>query len=108
MATANRSNMFWGLVLILAGLIFLLNNLNIIPGDVLDWWPLPVMAAGIWLLGRVVAQRQREGIVAGVVLTTLGAYWLLSNLGLLQDSLFLPILLISLCAGVLLRTAVPE
>jgi hypothetical protein len=107
MATYNRTTLFWGILLILAGTVFLLNNLNVIPGDVLAWWPLPVLGAGLWLLGQAIARRGREGIVGGIVLTALGAYWLLANLGLLGEGLFLPVLLIALGAGLLLRGLMP-
>ena len=45
-----RGNMFWGLILILLGVLFLLQARGVI-GDVLGWfWPLALILAGFWVL----------------------------------------------------------
>jgi hypothetical protein len=57
----NRSNFFWGFILIMAGALFLLANLGLLPVDVwLIIWPLIVIAFGIWLLVGVFFKRGRR------------------------------------------------
>ncbi len=104
MTKPNRTALFWGFALILAGLIFLLNNFNLIPGSLFNWWPVLVLGAGLWMLIQAVARRS-QGLVGGVVLTSLGAFWLLDNLNLVDGGAFVPVLLIALGAGLLLRSA---
>lgn len=103
MTPPRRSTLLAGLVLVMAGLVFLLYNLNLIPGKVFAWWPVLVISAGLWMLANAVARRS-TGLVAGVVLSSLGAYWLLENLGLVAGGVFVPVLLIALGAGLLLRS----
>lgn len=46
-----RDTIFWGVILIAAGLLFLLNNLGILAVDVWDLlWPLFLIALGAWIL----------------------------------------------------------
>jgi hypothetical protein len=106
MSTPNRSALFWGVLLVLLGLAFLLDNFNLIPGGVVDWWPLLVIAAGLWLLVPALAGRAGGGIMGGVVLLALGTFWLLDNFGRVDNRLFVPILLISIGVGMLLRSLV--
>ncbi len=47
-----RHEFFWPVVLILAGLYFLLRNVGVIRVDV--FWPLVLIAAGLWLILRKV------------------------------------------------------
>ena len=103
MTRPRRSTLLAGLVLVLAGLVFLLNNLNLIPDEVFEWWPVLVIGAGLWMLANAIARRG-TGLVAGVVLSSLGVSWLLENLGLVAGGIFVPVLLIALGAGLLLRT----
>ncbi|HOP06164.1 MAG TPA: DUF5668 domain-containing protein [candidate division Zixibacteria bacterium] len=43
-----RSAMFWGLLLVLLGILMLLDQFNIIRGDMWDYfWPLAIIALGI-------------------------------------------------------------
>jgi hypothetical protein len=57
-----RGTLFWGVLLILAGALFLLSTLNIITVDV--WgllWPVFLVALGIWILfGTVLGRRAVE------------------------------------------------
>ena len=104
MSRANRSALLWGVVLVLLGLAFLLNNFHVVPAGLWQWWPLPVLGAGLVVLGQGVAARQGSGLVAGTVLSALGVFWLLDNLGRVDERLFVPVLLIALGLGLLLRS----
>lgn len=104
MSRASRSGLFWGALLIMLGLVFLLNNFNMVPFSLLQWWPVLILGAGILLFGRSLAERQGGGLVAGTVLAALGGFWLLDNLGRLDERLFVPILLIALGLGLLFRS----
>jgi hypothetical protein len=53
-----RSAIFWGSLLILAGVLFLLQNLNIISGNIWSLlWPLLIIAVGIFFLFGVFSRR---------------------------------------------------
>ena len=104
MSRANRGALLWGVVLVLLGLVFLLNNFHLVPLGLWQWWPLPVLGAGLLVLGRGVAERQGAGLVAGTVLSSLAVFWLLDNLGRVDERLFAPVLLIALGVGLLLRS----
>lgn len=45
-----RPHFFWPALLILAGVYFLLRNLDVIRVDL--FWPLVLIAAGLWLILR--------------------------------------------------------
>jgi len=104
MSRANRSALLWGVVLVLVGLAFLLNNFHVFPASLWQWWPLPVLGAGLVILGRGAAARQGSGLVAGTVLSALGGFWLLDSLGRADERLFVPVLLMALVLGLLLRS----
>jgi hypothetical protein len=103
MPANNRGGLFWAILLIVLGTVFLLNNFNLVPGAVIDWWPVLVIGAGLWLLGQAATRRGGGGLVGGMVLLALGGYWLALNFGVVDDRLFLPVLLIALGVGLLLR-----
>jgi hypothetical protein len=98
-----REPLFWGLLLIALGGLFLLNNYHLLAGGVFAWWPALVLLPGLWLFSRGLLGRQGGGLVAGTLVLGLGTFWLLYNLGLIGNSLFLPIVLIALGLGLLLR-----
>lgn len=46
-----RAEFFWGVLIILLGLLFFLKAAGLLRGDVLAWfWPILIMAAGLWIL----------------------------------------------------------
>lgn len=104
MSRANRGTLFWGALLTVLGLIFLLNNFQVVPANLWQWWPGLVLGTGGLVLVRGLAQRRGSGLVAGTVLVALGGFWLLDNLGRMDERLFMPILLMSLGIGLLFRS----
>jgi hypothetical protein len=104
MSRANRGTLLWGSFLTLLGLVLLLYNFHLVPPTWLQWWPVLVLGGGLWLLGRGLAERQGASLVAGTVVGALGGFWLLDNLGRMDERLFIPILLIALGVGLLLRS----
>ena len=103
MPRANRTSLFWGAVLILLGVVFLLNNFHLMPANLVQWWPALVIGGGVWLLARGLVARRGAGLIAGTVLAILGGFWLLDSLGRMDERLFVPVLLIALGAGLLMR-----
>lgn len=104
MSRANRGTLFWGSFLTILGLVLLLNNYHLVPETLIQWWPVLVLGVGLWLLGRGLAERRGASLVAGTVVGALGGFWLLDNLGRMDERLFVPVLLISLGVGLLLRS----
>jgi hypothetical protein len=102
-SNTNRAALFWGVLLVVLGLGFLLNNFGLVPRGIASLWPLLVIGAGLWVLGRAVVRRAGEGLVGGVMTLALGAFWLLQSYGRVDNRSFLPVLLIALGVGVLLR-----
>ncbi len=100
----NRPALFWGILFVILGIAFLLNNFGLVPRDLFNLWPLVVVGAGLWMLGRSVQRRRGQGLAGGVVILALGAFWQLENWGVVNDQAFLPVLVIALGAGLLLRS----
>jgi len=106
MSDSNRGGLFWGILFVLLGLGFLLNNFGLLPSG-FNAWPLFVMGAGLWMVGQAVVRRDGGGLTGGIVVLALGTFWLLQNYGRADDRLFLPILLIALGVGLLMRNLLP-
>ena len=104
MLRSRRWSAIWGVVLIVLGAAFLLQNLNLVPAGYLQWWPVLVAAAGLWLLARGYTERRGGALIGGALVSTMGVFWLLDNLGQVDGRAFAPVLLIALGAGLLLRT----
>ncbi len=79
---SRHHSLFGPLLLIAAGVLFLLNNLGVIPGDfwdvLLNLWPLLIIFAGIDGLVR------REGIAWPTMLIVLGTFLLIRNLDIMD------------------------
>ena len=97
-----NSQLFWSVLLIVLGLGFLLHNFNLVPEGLFSLRPLIVIGAGAWISGEALRRRGR-GLVGGVVVLVVGAFWLLENYGRVRGPMFLPVLLIALGAGLLLQ-----
>jgi hypothetical protein len=95
-----RGSLFFPFLLIVIGLLFLLDNLRVLPGDIwgtiFNLWPLILVGMGVDGLWR------RQGIVTAVLLIGVGVVFVLVNLGYLTMSIldfslhFWPILLIAI------------
>ncbi|MEJ2705983.1 MAG: DUF5668 domain-containing protein [Anaerolineales bacterium] len=95
-----RGSVFGPIILITIGVIFLLNNLGVLEGDIwsllLLFWPVILIAIGLDSILK------REGLVGAVFLIGLGIVFLLSNLGYLNVNVWQmvlnlwPILLIAI------------
>ena len=76
-----RGSLFFPLILIAVGVIFLLNNLGVVSGDVWSnlarFWPVFLIAIGLDSIYR------GEGMVGAAFLIGVGTVFLLSNLGYL-------------------------
>ncbi|MGH2522343.1 MAG: LiaI-LiaF-like domain-containing protein [Anaerolineales bacterium] len=106
MSGSSRSSLIWGVLLVILGLGFLLNNFGLVPKGIASLWPLLVIGVGLWMLGRAVARRAGEELVGGIMMLALGAFWLLQNYGRVDNRSFLPVLLIALGVGALLRNVI--
>lgn len=98
----NQTALFVGLALIAVGVFFLLDNFNLLPPNLYNLWPLPIVAVGVGLLARSATNNGR-GMVGAVLVLTVGVFWLLENYEKVSDRMFLPVLLIALGTGLLLR-----
>lgn len=85
-----RGSVFGPLILIIIGLVFLLNNLNVISGNVWDTvirlWPVILIAFGLDGIFR------REGLVGPIFLIGIGTVFLMSNFGILNLNVWTTIL----------------
>ena len=96
------SGVFFGGLVLALGVLFLANNLGVVTfgGGIFQWWPIVLIAIGVWLLISSGFRR----LVAPLVLIGIGAIFLLGNLGLSIDLLnYWPVLLIIIGAVVLSR-----
>jgi hypothetical protein len=80
----SSGRIFWGLVLILAGVLFLLDHLGHLDfSDLIGrFWPLILVAAGLWHLA---ASRFRD-VLGGLFLIVIGAMFQLAKLEILGRS----------------------
>lgn len=81
-----RGGIFWPLVLISIGVIFLLRNTGAVSGDFLNsllpYWPIILILMGLDSIYR------REGWIGATLVIALGVVFLLSNLGYLSLSVW--------------------
>jgi LiaI-LiaF-like transmembrane region/N-terminal domain of toast_rack, DUF2154 len=95
-----RGSLFFPFLLIVIGLLLLLVNIRVLPGDiwstVFNLWPLVLVGMGVDGLWR------RQGIVSAALLIGVGIVFLLANLGYLTMSIldfilhFWPVFLIAI------------
>jgi len=80
----SSGRIFWGLVLILVGVLFLLDRMGQLDfGELIGrWWPLILVAAGLW---HLIANQFRD-VVGGLFLIVIGAMFQLAKLEILGRS----------------------
>jgi Domain of unknown function (DUF5668)/Cell wall-active antibiotics response 4TMS YvqF len=92
-------------VIIVVGVLMLLDNFGIFRArDFWQFWPLIFVIGGI---GKIVDSRGRtSGTLLGVVLISIGTFWILSNAGILffDSRLIAPIILIVVGVMLFVRT----
>jgi hypothetical protein len=73
------SKIFWGVVLILGGVLFLLQNLGIFQGGTL-FWGVSILIAGLLFLGVFLGDRQQWwALIPGMILLAIGVMILLAE-----------------------------
>ena len=99
---ANTKGIVFGAIIILIGALFLLNSAGIAPipgGNIWDFWPVILIAVGVW---RFVATRKWWP----VILIALGVIFLLGNMGVvpIEIGTYWPVILIAIGAWRLLAS----
>jgi hypothetical protein len=98
----------FGWFLLLTGTIWLLAEMRAIPEGVSRWWPLAVVALAVVGLARAAADHRPRAVGAYITALVLGVFWVARERGLVDDALFLPVLVIALGLGLILRRLVPD
>jgi len=94
----------FGIVIITLGVLFTLDNLDLIhSGDILRWWPLALIAVGI---AKVAGVGTTHRPLFGVILGLVGVWWLLHNLGYVELEPWdvWPVFLIAIGIGIVVRS----
>lgn len=82
----NFGKLFFGLIVLALGAIFLLSNLNVIDStQYLRWWPLLLVAFG---LSKLLQPRPARGRMFGFLVATLGTLLLLKSFGKIAFSIW--------------------
>jgi len=89
----SQGRIFWGFLLIIIGFLFLVGRWGHADvGDIFaNWWPLILIAIGLWILIT-------QNATSGVVLIVIGGFFLLARLHVFEHHLwyyFWPVLLIA-------------
>lgn len=103
-----RNRMLWGLLFVVAGITALLAELGIFPMDALKLWPILLIVWGLWMSLSAVGTAGGEGFTVGLIVAALGGYFLADNVYALPDGLFLPVLLVAIGLGLVLRPMVSK
>ena len=98
-----RQRLFWGFVILGAGIILLIITLGLLPANIARLWPVIVLLLGLWLITAALRKSRGRGFTVGLVVFVIGVFWLAEGYHWVHEDLFLPILLISLGCGILLR-----
>lgn len=102
MATSGRGGrVFAGLALVIIGGVFLVGNTTDWDIPWASWWPVIIIAAGLWNF-------RKKSWLAGLFITSLGVFFLLSTLDIWDYSIgdiwrFWPVVLILVGARILFR-----
>jgi predicted membrane protein len=99
----STGGLVFGLVVIALGVLFTLENLGVVEaGEILRWWPAALLAYG---LARLTGLWCRRNFTAGLILTLIGAVFLLYEIGFLWNDPwdFWPVILIILGASMVTK-----
>jgi len=98
------SQLILGLLILIAGVIFLLGNLGIIDDEhYLRFWPVALIAIGV---PKVLQSRDNPGMLWGFLFIVLGTILLLDNLGILEVRIGVwgwPLILVVIGAALILH-----
>lgn len=98
-----NSRLWFGLLFLLLGALWTLDNLNIVDSEpILDWWPLILVALGLSKFGLGSTRRP----LAGAIWVAVGVVLLAHNFGVVHFSIWelWPVALIALGASMVWRT----
>ena len=101
---AVSARLFIGVMFLLCGVLWTLDNLNIVESEpILDWWPLALVIFGLFHFAGAFGPRRG---LAGTVWTTLGVLMVAHNFGYFPLSLFelWPVVLIGIGASIVWRS----
>ncbi|HHU79502.1 MAG: LiaF transmembrane domain-containing protein [Caldicoprobacterales bacterium] len=84
-----RNRALFGLLLVLLGAAFLLNNIFNVFDGFGDWWPLLVI-----LIGLVQIFKRSASIITGLIIMVFGFIFLASNLNWISKDMVFPVILI--------------
>lgn len=97
------AQLFWGLLLLGVGGLLLLVNIGLIPDDVTDLWPVPIVLTGAWLIVAAARRPRGRGLTAGIVVIAVGMFWFAETFNWVDEDLFLSVLLMSIGLSIVLR-----
>jgi hypothetical protein len=100
---ARSRQVFWGLLLVGSGALFLLFNLGGLHASAASLWPLLVLLFGVWLVVESLQRPGARGLTAAVVILAIGAFWFAEEQGWIRAEQFLAVLLMAMGAGLLGR-----
>ncbi len=103
-----RRRPLFGWFLLLTGAVWLLAEAQVLPAVVAQWWPLAVVVLALAGIVRAAVDRRPRALGSFITVFILGLFWLAREQGLLSDRIFLPVLLMALGLGLILRRLVPD
>ena len=96
--------LIFGLVIITLGVLFTLDNLDLIDsGDILRWWPVALVVVGI---AKITGIGTNQKPVLGIILSLVGTWWTVHNLGYIDIEPWdiWPVFLIAVGAMIVFRS----
>jgi len=95
--------LWFGLIILVVGVLFTLDNLGVLDaGELLRWWPVLILAAGLL---RLVRARSGAAVTGGLIVTFIGVLLLDSNMNFLPGRMwnYWPVLMILFGASIMMR-----
>src|SRR5262245_22919235 len=106
--SSTSGRMIFGLVILTLGVLWTLDNLGLIDsGDVLQWWPMALVAFGV---AKILGLGTRRNVVWGSTFTVAGLWMLAGNFDLIHTHLLSlwPLMLIAIGITIILRAGAPR